>query len=437
MKNKWYRFMAVFLICMTVAGLSACSGGAGPGTSDGPGHGSPSPTFPNGLDVQQNKKYQDVFNGQEIREVSVTLSEAYWNEILAAPENEQFYSADITFDGIEIENVGFRTMGNTDLSDARPEASARYSFKVKFDKYVDKQKWEGLDEMVLTNLAKDPSYMREYLTYEAFRYIGGYAPLATYVKLHVNGEYKGLYLCLEAVDDSFLKRVFGNNNGNLYKADQGTALKDEQSLPLLDQKNGADESKTDLAELIRVLNHMPPGEKGAIERVLDVDSALKYIAVNTALGCYNGYLGKNAENFYLCGNNGVFSMIPWDYNRAFGGNAKDQGASMTLSPLTPIFNISDISDRPLVNNLLAVEEYRTTYESYIKKLTSFLEEIPGRVEALHAQIGSAVETDLSAFYPYTSYCVNIGISKEADSAGIISLTAYAEGRAAFLRSLGY
>ena len=55
---------------------------------------------------------------------------------------------------------------------------------------------------------------------------------------------------------------------------------------------------------------MPEGEKGDIESVLNVDSALKYIAANTVLGNYDSYNGNMAQNYYLYGQDGNFTVIP-------------------------------------------------------------------------------------------------------------------------------
>jgi len=46
---------------------------------------------------------------------------------------------------------------------------------------------------------------------------------------------------------------------------------------------------------------------------------LRYFAVNTALVNLDSYQGNMKHNYYLYGEDGVFSIIPWDYNMAFGG----------------------------------------------------------------------------------------------------------------------
>lgn len=42
-------------------------------------------------------------------------------------------------------------------------------------------------------------------------------PLYNYAKISLNGEYWGVYLALEAVEDSFLLRNYGTRDGELYK----------------------------------------------------------------------------------------------------------------------------------------------------------------------------------------------------------------------------
>ena len=58
---------------------------------------------------------------------------------------------------------------------------------------------------------------------------------------------------------------------------------------------------------------------GDIEKYIDVDEMLRYFAVNTALVNLDSYQGNMKHNYYLYEQNGVFSIIPWDYNMSFGG----------------------------------------------------------------------------------------------------------------------
>ena len=397
----------------------------------------PSKTMrPQGADVGNDDTYRDVFKENKVIDISVTLKNEYYNEMMAAPEAEQFYSADINVAGEKVYNVGFRTTGATDFVGTSEASLEKYSYKVRFDKYVDKQKYLKLDEMVLINCYKDPSYMREYLSYLAYKSLDSkYAPLATYATLKINGKDCGLYLCIECVEDAYLNRVMNNNDNNLYKASEGATLESLSSVSLFEQKNGQNETKTDLNAFLEVLHAMPMGSKGNIETVLNVDSALQFIAVNAVVGNYDGYLGKNAKDYYLASNGTQFIVVPWDMNESFGAGNKDNGVTATISTDTPVYRV-DMSERPLISKLLAVPEYKTKYDSYVAKLVEFMSGISAEIDKIDTLIGSYVQKDQQSFYGYDQYLINIGKSTGENTTGYIALSEYASIRADFLKSSG-
>ena len=71
----------------------------------------------------------------------------------------------------------------------------------------------------LNNNYADATNMKEALICDMYQYLGADASLYNYAKLSVNGEYWGVYLALEAVEDSFLLRNYGVQDGELYKPD--------------------------------------------------------------------------------------------------------------------------------------------------------------------------------------------------------------------------
>ena len=116
-----------------------------------------------------------------VHECTITLSDDDWEATLADPTAEEFYSADLVYDGTELENVAFRTKGNSTLTSVANSTSERYSFKVKTNKYVDDQYLDGSNEFVLNNSYNDPSYLREYITYGASSYLGLITPETEFV----------------------------------------------------------------------------------------------------------------------------------------------------------------------------------------------------------------------------------------------------------------
>ena len=59
--------------------------------------------------------------------------------------------------------------------------------------------------------------MKEAIVYDMYQYLGVDASLYNYAKICVNGDYWGVYLALEAVEDSFMLRNYGTEDGKLYK----------------------------------------------------------------------------------------------------------------------------------------------------------------------------------------------------------------------------
>ena len=351
-----------------------------------------------GVQAGEEKEYGVLFEKDKIIEVRVTLDEQDWQEILADPGAEEYHTATVTVEGNTVENVGFRTKGNSSLTSLVDSESERYSFRIKLDKYVEGQNLLGLDEFVVNNMFSDPSYLREYLSYEALREIGSPAPLCAFVNLYINDRLYGFYLGIEAIDNSFLERCFGDDTGNLYKQDMGSGLvyQEGSDYPQSSLKNGEDTAKTGLKNFIKLLNDIPEGEKGEIESVLDIDSALQYIAGNTVMGNYDSYNGQHAQNYYLYEQEGKFYVIPWDYNMSFGGFMGSALAGETIPVDQPVMNAS-MEETPLITKLLAIPEYKEKYYGYIRALINYFEGFEERVAELAEQIRPYVEQDPSKF----------------------------------------
>ncbi len=161
-----------------------------------------------------------LFDTDSIISIDILMDEEDWNEMIANAINEQYYQCDVVINGTTFYGVGIRTKGNTSLTAiASDPDSDRYSFKLEFDHYVDGQTCWGLDKLVLNNHYADATYMKEAIIYDMYQYLDVDASLYNYAQISVNGEEWGLYLALEAVEESFLARNYGTENGELYKPD--------------------------------------------------------------------------------------------------------------------------------------------------------------------------------------------------------------------------
>ena len=161
-----------------------------------------------------------LFDTDSILTVNILMDEADWNDMLENATAEEYYQCDVEIGGTTFYRVAIRPKGNTSLTSiASDPTTDRYSFKLEFDHYVDGQTCFGLDKLILNNNYADATNMKEALIYDMYQYLGADASRYNYAKISVNGEYWGVYLALEAVEDSFMLRNYGAQSGELYKPD--------------------------------------------------------------------------------------------------------------------------------------------------------------------------------------------------------------------------
>ncbi len=338
--------------------------------------------------------YVDWMREEKVHEIRIKMDPADWKKICGNPYTGDYHAADVTIDGILVENVGVRTRGHGSLAmatDIFPN-SRKYPFKIKFDKYNKDQSFMGLDELALNNGGDDYSFMRDYMGYEAYRLLGGDASCVTFFNVYLNDELRGFYVGVESIDTSYLERLFDSHKNNLYEGENGASLTTYMPLSYLSQQKGKDESKEDVKQLIKVINDTKLGEKGDIESVLDVDSALRYLAVNAVLDNRDGYAGMFAHNYYLYNNNGKFVMLPWDMNAPRVSPWTD-----IATPATGVYDYSLMNSRPLAKKLIAVEEYYAVYLDYCKQLTEKLPELQEKILRIYGMIKESVEADPNKF----------------------------------------
>ncbi|UKJ45387.1 CotH kinase family protein [Lysinibacillus sp. 1 U-2021] len=398
-----------------------------------------------------------VFNKNKVTRVDIEIAEEDWADMLENASAEELKQADITVNGKKIENVAIRTKGNLSLRSVVNSDSDRYSLKIDFDYYDDTQSLYGLKKLNLNNNYSDATLMREYISYELMEQMGLPTPAHSYMYVTVNGEERGLFLGVEAVDETFLANNYGSNDGFLFKPDgTGSDLKyisddieDYTGIGLKTNEGTINQSK--LVEMLDAINN-----GGDIEKYIDVDEMLRYFAVNTALVNLDSYQGNMKHNYYLYEQNGVFSIIPWDYNMSFGGfgagggriaggngdnqadattnmekpvaqnneqpdqtgdrgmqqqrgGGVDMGMGMSgnllndsainFSVTTPVSGTT-LEERPLLKALLSNDEYRDKYEGYLEELaTTYLTEeyVQSITKKLAVLLTTYVEADPTKF----------------------------------------
>ena len=335
------------------------------------------------IDTKTNNfDYEKVlFDTSYVHTINVIISNDDWNDLLANPTLKTKYKVNVEIDNKKIKNVSFNAKGNSSLNQvASGPPTQRFSYKINFGKYESGQTFHGLDKLHLNNMYADATNIKDYMSYEMFRKMGIPAPLTSYAMLKVNGKTVGLYLLVENIGDSFLKRY--NLDGKMYKPEQnqgehGASLKykgesiDSYS-DIFDnaETKAIDDDKERLIESIRKLNNQED-----LENILDIDELINFYAVHNFLLSYDSYTGPSIHNYYLYEKNGKLSMFPWDYNMNYGsfGMGQDDNVIANFGIDSPLLSI-DNSERPLWNWIMSNEEYKNKYhEAMDKLLKTYLE----------------------------------------------------------------
>ena len=149
-----------------------------------------------------------------------------------------------------------------------------------------------------------------------------------------------------------------------------------------------------------------------LETAVNVDEVLRYFTVQVFVMNWDSYLGHTGHNYFLYEENGILSILPWDYNLAFGTYAlgmtnpiKDPNILINYPINTPAEG-EVMLNRPLYHNLMKHDEYFARYHAYFDKLLSGYFE-SGRFEATLRQteklIAPYVQKDPTAFCSYADH----------------------------------
>ncbi|MCR4961543.1 MAG: CotH kinase family protein [Lachnospiraceae bacterium] len=465
--------------------------------------------------------YEDtLFDDSYVHTINIEVED--WDSFLENATSEEYVAANVTIDGETVNNVGLRAKGNTSLSTVEQLDSDRYSLKIEFDCYESSGNYKGLDKLCLNNLIQDYTMMKDYVAYKLMNEFGVAAPLASYCYVTINGEDWGLYLAVEAVEDSFLMRNYGKTYGDLYKPDSmsmgggrgngrdfdmedfdledseegensenrrqgpggsfggfggGRGLKSDDSSDMPDM-NGSEmpsfgdgnmpnfgdgempsfedgempsfgdgnmsapgegsgfgggmgnsevklqysdddtdsystifeSAKTSVTEkdkkrLISSLKNLSEGieesDSEKIESAVDIDAVLRYMVVHNFVVNGDSYTGTMVHNYYLYEEDGLLSMIPWDYNLAYGTFQGQDATSVVNDPIdTPLSVTGDSSDRPMFSWITSSEEYTEAYHEYFSEfIEQFYENgyMTELINSTYEMIREYVEKDPTKF----------------------------------------
>lgn len=192
----------------------------------------------------------------------------------------------------------------------------------------------------------------------------------------------------------------GSGGGSLVYTDDDTSSYSS----IFDNAVSKKTSDTEKKRVVAALKNLNEGTD--LEKCFNVDEILRYLAAHTVVVNLDSYSSNMAQNYYIYERDGKISILPWDYSLAFGGFQSGTASSVVNFPIdTPVSGVT-MEERPLINKLLEVEEYREKYHAYLQQIVEGYFEsgiYESTICSLDEKINDYVKSDVSAFFTYAQY----------------------------------
>lgn len=377
--------------------------------------------------------FSRFFDDTKAKSITIEITRTEWNRLddIMLNYHEQYgnfktdvyaranFIYDDGHDQVVIEDIGFRTRGNTSRGRIQDDEGnpLMSNFKISFHEdfglaYLRKNSERTVFEVEELDLKYskffeepyyDPTYLTEKFSLDLFRSFGVFAAHATLVRLYVKigsqTTFYGLYTAFEPIDKLFFERRLPEKeaDGDLYKSlwqhygpaslqlgyhHDSVGIKNESlnyrpSYDLKNNKRTSDHSA--LKSFISAIN-LKHNEAFLeyIESNFDVDQLIRLLAIGVLLGNPDDYRAMG-NNYYLFQNavTKVWMMVPYDYDHGLGQGW--QGPEVfsnftighdiyTWGNLNAVYLNSPGYAHPLTDKILSIPKYQILYESYLKEL---------------------------------------------------------------------
>lgn len=180
-----------------------------------------------------------------------------------------------------------------------------------------------------------------------------------------------------------------------------------------------DNAKTDITNadkdrLIESLKQLNNIEN--IDEVVNIDEVIRYFVVHNFVCNFDSYTGSMIHNYYLYEEDGQLSMIPWDYNLAFGGfQGVSDATSLVNYPIDSPVSSGTVDSRPMLAWIFSNDEYTELYHKYFAEFietyfdSGYFSEM---IDSVEEMIAPFVESDATKFCTYEEFQTGVDTLKE-------------------------
>lgn len=406
-----------------------------------------------GLGSQEDFYKFSLADDSDIKRIDLTFSQSDWwaqltNNYITETEIDAIMSYN---DGTTIRTlaspVGVRFKGFTSYSN---NTSDKKSFNINIDYRDPGQDINGFNSLNLNCAWGDNTFMREVI-YEHInrRYIPALS--VNYVDLYINGEYWGIYINSQQINDDFYRQWFTSTNGTSWRAEpwNGTGMPgggggfgtgtsslnylgdtpDDYTPYYTMKRYCIDDPWSYLIDLCSVLQNSSDLENET-SQVLDLDRTLWFLVMENVFDDTDSYVMKGGMDYYIYWDytTGLFTPIEYDGNALLivsedmgrGGPPAGMPAGTVVPAQPPIgpgpgggsylswgpFYNANNASYPLLNRLLNVPAIRQRYLAHMRTVlkesfnTSDLaspDNIISMIDAYAAKIGPFISADPKTF----------------------------------------
>ncbi|MCD4683316.1 MAG: CotH kinase family protein [Bacteroidales bacterium] len=248
--------------------------------------------------------------GQNIKEFYIECDPDDFEYIYENYNQNIYIPVTLTFNGNTWNDLMMRIRG--DSSRKYPKKSLKVVFETT--PFI-----TGTDVLNFNAEYNDLSYMHSFLCSKAFNKAGIDCVSMEHIRLYLNGDYFGLYLLVENMDEDFLFNRNINPSGNLYKAKvDGACLSLYDNVFYhWDKKFDDDPYRYDLLDIIQDLNDIPDNDfKNFLVYNFHYTEITGFIALNMLLAngstYYHNYFLYNDKN-----DSQRWYFFPWDLDKTF------------------------------------------------------------------------------------------------------------------------
>lgn len=293
----------------------------------------------------------------QLPQYHISCDQVQFDYMMENWEEEISISCTVTADETVYENCTMRIRGDTS------RAFRKKSYRIEFpldQPHLGRTSWNFNADFL------DSSYMRAWLFSRVLTDMGFPCFQVSHAGLNVNGDFRGLFLMLEPVNESFLERYGFDPEGSLYKAqlDGACASIHDDVDSMWVRKTGGSSGMNDLEALINQLEYRSPDQlQGFMDSTFTMygsSGLIRMLAINAAFANNSTYY----HNYYLFNDalgSGLWFMFPWDVDKVL---------SVSLGISYGGCTNENWYDNPLYARTLTVPIFREAFSDSVESIYS-------------------------------------------------------------------